>query len=117
MGQQAPSISLLLVLCLVLLQDLRVLTSQKFGAGRMNEMRKTVGNAAILSAVITIVLTAVSMLGMHWLLVFMNTPEDIFDGAYGYIMIICGGFLPRYCIIWWPAYSGLWGTAGHLCIS
>ena len=28
-----------------------VLTSQKFGAGRMDEMRKTVGNAAILSAV------------------------------------------------------------------
>ena len=26
-----------------------VLTSQKFGAGRMDEMRKTVGNAAILS--------------------------------------------------------------------
>ena len=72
-----------------------VLTSQKFGAGRMNEMRKTVGNAAILSAVITVVLTAVSMLGMHWLLVFMNTPEDIFDGAYGYIMIICGGIFTQ----------------------
>ena len=42
-----------------------VLTSQKFGAGRMDEMRKTVGNAAILSAVIAVVMTAVSMLGMH----------------------------------------------------
>ena len=60
-----------------------VLTSQKFGAGRMDEMRKTVGNAAILSAVIAVVMTAVSMLGMHRLLVFMHTPEDIFDGAYG----------------------------------
>ena len=39
-----------------------VLTSQKFGAGRMDEMRKTVGNAAILSAVIAVVMTAVSML-------------------------------------------------------
>ena len=37
-----------------------VLTSQKFGAGRMDEMRKTVGNAAILSAVIAVVMTAVS---------------------------------------------------------
>ena len=72
-----------------------VLTSQKFGAGRMDEMRKTVGNAAILSAVIAVVLTAVSMLGMHWLLVFMHTPEDIFDGAYGYIMIICGGIFTQ----------------------
>lgn len=46
-----------------------VLTSQKFGAGRMDEMRKTVGNAAILSVVIAVVMTAVSMLGMHRLLI------------------------------------------------
>ena len=72
-----------------------VLTSQKFGAGRMDEMRKTVGNAAILSAVIAVVMTAVSLLGMHRLLVFMHTPEDIFDGAYGYIMIICAGIVTQ----------------------
>lgn len=72
-----------------------VLTSQKFGAGRMDEMRKTVGNAAILSAVIAAIMTAVSMLGMHRLLVFMHTPEDIFDGAYGYIMIICAGIFTQ----------------------
>ena len=68
-----------------------VLTSQKFGAGRMDEMRKTVGNAAILSVVIAVVMTAVSMLGMHRLLVFMHTPEDIFDGAYGYSVVIDHG--------------------------
>ena len=61
----------------------------------MDEMRKTVGNAAILSAVIAVVMTAVSMLGMHRLLVFMHTPEDIFDGAYGYIMIICAGIFTQ----------------------
>ena len=72
-----------------------VLTSQKFGAGKMEEMRKTVGNAAILSAVIAAVMTAVSMLGMHRLLTFMHTPEDIFDGAYGYIMIICAGIFTQ----------------------
>ena len=72
-----------------------VLTSQKFGAGRMEEMRKTVGNAAILSAVVAVVMTAVSMLGMHRLLIFMHTPEDIFDGAYGYIMIICAGIFTQ----------------------
>ena len=69
----------------------------------MDEMRKTVGNAAILSAVDRQLLwTAVSMLGMHRLLLFMHTPEDIFDGAYGYIMIICAGIFTRYCIIWCP---------------
>ena len=40
-------------------------------------------------------MTLVSMLGMRWLLTFMNTPEDIFDDAYTYIMIICGGIFTQ----------------------
>ena len=105
-----------------------VLTSQKFGAGRMDEMRKTVGNAAILSAVIAVVMTAVSMLGMHRLLVFMHTPEDIFDGAYGYIMIICAGIFTQVLynlvssIFHWGAPGAAWatvisqGVSGVLCL-
>ncbi len=72
-----------------------VLTSQKFGAGKMEEMRQTVGNAAVLSIAASIVMTAVSMIGMRKLLVFMNTPQDIFDSAYAYIMIICGGIFAQ----------------------
>ena len=73
-----------------------VLTSQKFGAGRMDEMRKTVGNAAILSAGHR---SCYDSCKYAWecigLLVFMHTPEDIFDGAYGYIMIICAGIFTQ----------------------
>ena len=36
-------------------------------------------------------MTAVSMTGMHALLKFMHTPDDIFKDAYAYIMVICGG--------------------------
>ena len=72
-----------------------VLTAQKFGAGKMREMRQTVASAALLSLIISVVLTAVSMLGMHRLLVFMNTPADIFKDAYAYIMIICGGIFAQ----------------------
>ena len=68
-----------------------VLTAQRFGAGDMENMRKSVGTACILSLIITVVMTAGSMLSMNWLLHFMNTPEDIFADAYAYIMIICGG--------------------------
>ena len=39
-----------------------VLTAQKFGAGDMKAMRQTVGGAAVLSILVTIVLTAGSML-------------------------------------------------------
>ena len=61
----------------------------------MEEMRQTVGNAAVLSIAASIVMTAVSMIGMRKLLVFMNTPQDIFDSAYAYIMIICGGIFAQ----------------------
>ena len=47
-----------------------VLTSQKFGAGKMDEMRQSVGNAALLSIIISVIMTAVSMVGMDSLLTF-----------------------------------------------
>ena len=72
-----------------------VLTAQKFGAGDMAAMRKTVGSAAVLSLLVSVIMTAVSMLGMGWLLNFMNTPEDIFSDAYHYIMIICAGIFTQ----------------------
>ena len=72
-----------------------VLTAQKFGAGDMEAMRKTVAGAAILSLVIGIILTAAFMLFMRPWLVLMNTPEDIFHDAYSYIMIISAGILAQ----------------------
>ena len=55
-----------------------VLTSQKFGAGKMDEMRQTVGNAAVLSAIVSAVMTVVSMIGMRSLGVILNTPAGSF---------------------------------------
>lgn len=72
-----------------------VLTSQKFGAGKMKEMRQTVGNAAILSVVVSAVMTVGSMAGMKAILTVMHTPDDIFNDAYAYIMIICGGIFAQ----------------------
>ena len=72
-----------------------VITSQRFGAGDMEGMRKTVGSAAVLSVVISLLMTVVSMVGMKPLLKFMNTPEDIFHDTYLYIMIICAGIFAQ----------------------
>lgn len=66
-----------------------VLTAQKYGAGDLEAMRKTVASAAILSLVVSVVMTAASVIFMKNLLRLMNTPEDIFDYAYEYIVIIC----------------------------
>ena len=89
------SVGTIMFLILGFLQGLTagfsLLTAQRFGAGDMDGMRKTVGTAAVLSLGITVVMTAGSMLTMKPLLVFMHTPDDIFQDAYAYIMIICAG--------------------------
>ena len=72
-----------------------VLTAQRYGAGDIKAMRRTVTSAAILSAAVCVVVTAVSTLGMRYLLTLMNTPEDIFADAYSYIMIICFGIFAQ----------------------
>lgn len=68
-----------------------VLTAQKFGAGDMKAMRQTVASAAMLAVIVSAILTAASMASMRTLLEIMRTPEDIFDDAYAYIMVICAG--------------------------
>ena len=68
-----------------------VLTSQRYGAGDMEGMKKSIGSAAMLSVFVAILMTVVSMGMMDWLLRIMNTPENIFDMTKTYIMIICGG--------------------------
>ena len=72
-----------------------VLTAQKFGAGDMRAMRKTVSGACILSLIIGVILTAAFMLLMKPWLELMNTPDDIFGDAYSYIMIISAGILAQ----------------------
>ena len=59
-----------------------VLTAQKFGAGDMKGMRKTVAGAGILSLLVGALLTVLFMAFMKPLLILMNTPEDIFADAY-----------------------------------
>ena len=70
-----------------------VLTAQKFGAGDMPAMRRTVAGASFLSLLVGLVLTAAFMAFMKPWLTLMHTPEDIFADAYAYIMIISAGIL------------------------
>ena len=72
-----------------------VITAQHFGAGNMKAMRQSVASAAILSAVISVILTVLSMAMMENILHWMNTPDDMYDQAYSYIMVICGGIIAQ----------------------
>ena len=66
-------------------------TSQRFGAGDMDAMRKTVASALVLCSVGAVLMTGFSLVIMRGLMEMMQTPEDIFADAYSYIRIICVG--------------------------
>ena len=65
--------------------------AQKFGAGDYVGMRKFVANAGWLSAVFAAVMTTIVGFLCMDILQWMNTPEDIIQGAYDYIFIIFAG--------------------------
>ncbi len=70
-----------------------ILTSQKFGAGDEDGVRRSFANGSLLAIIVTVILTAVSLLTLPALLRIMNTPDDIYQDALTYISIICGGLI------------------------
>lgn len=65
--------------------------AQSFGAGDYKKMRKYAANASYLCGIFSVVLTVITMLGTRWLLVTMQTPEDIMQEAYDFIIVIFAG--------------------------
>ena len=68
-----------------------ILTAQRFGAGDMKGMRRSVFTAAVLTVIVSVLVTAASVIFMHPLLSLMQTPADIYDDAYAYIIVIMWG--------------------------
>lgn len=87
-----------------------VLISQKFGAHDYKTMRKAVWSAIVMAFTIAIVITILSTTYMHWILHMMHTPEDIYDDAYKYIMIICFGIV---CTVAYNMFSGMLRAIGN----
>lgn len=62
--------------------------AQCFGAKKPADLRKYVFNGYICSIVFAIVLTLASVIFCRRILIIMNTPADIIDHAYNYIIVI-----------------------------
>lgn len=68
-----------------------VVIAQRAGAGKKEQIRTSVAACGWLCTAVTAVMTLLSTAGADPLLRLMNTPEDIFQYASGYIGIIFGG--------------------------
>lgn len=74
-----------------------IIISRAFGAGDRKEIRKSVAAMIVLNIVITLVLTVLSVLFIKTVMRWLNTPEDIFEQAYRYIIIILAGMAATVC--------------------
>lgn len=77
--------------CMGVCNGFAIPIAQKFGAKDFSLMRKFVMSAAYLSVLFSVVLTVVTVVFCRPLLVLMRTPENILDGAAGYIGVIFAG--------------------------
>ncbi len=65
--------------------------AQEFGAGNYKKMRKYIANSIYLCIITAVVLTFVTVMITGSVLKLMNTPDEIFNDAYNYIIVIFAG--------------------------
>lgn len=87
-----------------------VLTAQHFGAMDPKGTRRSASNALMLSFGVILILTFFSTLFMHRILRIMNTPAEIYDDAYRYIIVICAGL---FSIVLYTLGSSLLTAVGN----
>ncbi|MGL5313069.1 MAG: MATE family efflux transporter, partial [Peptostreptococcaceae bacterium] len=68
-----------------------VLIAQKFGANDDEGVKYATGNAVILSILSAILITLLSVIAAKPLLNMINTPSDILNDAYSYLIVIFAG--------------------------
>ena len=71
-----------------LTQGFGILMAQEFGAGRLERLRKVVGNATVLSALGAVLLLVIGQLIARPVLVLLQTPEEIIGNALLYLRIM-----------------------------
>ena len=62
--------------------------AQKFGAGDYEGMRRNVANCVWLSVIFSVLMTVIVVILCDEILIWTDTPSDIFQAAYDYILII-----------------------------
>ena len=87
---------LIMGFCMGVCNGFAIPVAQRFGARDFKSMRKFVSHAIILSVIFESVMTLFFSLFCRQILVAMNTPEDVLEYAYGYIIVIFLGIPVTY---------------------
>ena len=95
-----------------LTQGCGILVSQAFGGHRLNELKKVVGTALLLTVVFSVILTIPTVSFSRQILLALHTPSNV---------LLFASSLAVSCVRWptilQPVSFALWVTAAHLYIS
>lgn len=74
-----------------LTQGFATVVANRYGAGKLKEVKKSIFQAILLLGCLSIVLTVFALIFLDRFLILMNTPEEILEDAYRYIAVIIVG--------------------------
>ena len=92
-GAVSPLFFLIMFILVGLTNGFAVITGQKFGAKDYLGVRKSVTMSSILSFAFTVIFTIFCAIFMRHLLFMMNVPQEIYNDAYYYILIVVAGLI------------------------
>ena len=87
-----------------------VIISQYMGAKRKDDVKRAVHTAMAIAVIIGLVLTVMGVFMSRLFLVWMQTPDNILDGASLYLQIYCGGLLFN---VLYNMCAGIFNAAGN----
>lgn len=82
--------------CMGVCNGFAIPVAQKFGERNYSLLRRFAANGAWLSIIFSLLMTVIVCVLCRRILVWMNTPSDIIDGAYAYIFVIFLGIPATY---------------------
>ena len=92
-GATAPLVSLMFNIINGLVTGFAIIVAKNFGAGDLDEMRRTIARMLTFSAAVTVVLIVISTVFIDFLLKLLDVSEDIFDQARSYLFIVALGLV------------------------
>lgn len=90
-GSTGSIIFLILGLAIGLTAGLAVITAQRFGKKDEKSLRKSLGVSLIITMIASIILTVFATLNTRNILELMQTPPEIIDHAYDYLVVLFSG--------------------------
>ena len=90
-GATGSVMFLILGFCMGLCAGFALPIAREFGAKNYENLKKYAGNAITLAALTAIVMTSLTLCLCHHIILWMNTPSNIEDMSYQYLLIIFAG--------------------------